>query len=184
MVTLLIDEVEVTVPEGTKILDAALRAKIYIPHVCSHPDLPSIEQLKPAEVVYHGNKRLENKEPDLQYEGCQLCVAEIEGKEGLQRACTTPVPEKMTVRTASPEIDEFRRNRIMFLLAKHPHACLTAPKKKGAPGFPVPQTCRRKKDAVPSLTDVNFRKGRKFQGGGSWFLSYGFSGGSKKMSSV
>ena len=33
MVPLLIDEVEVTVPEGTKILDAAVRAGIYIPHV-------------------------------------------------------------------------------------------------------------------------------------------------------
>ena len=33
MVPLLIDEVEVTVPEGTKILDVALRAGIYIPHV-------------------------------------------------------------------------------------------------------------------------------------------------------
>ena len=158
MVTLLIDEVEVTVPEGTKILDAALRAGIYIPHVCSHPDLPSVEQLKPAEVVYRGDKRLENKKPDLQYEGCQLCVVEIEGKEGLQRACATPVSEKMTVRTASPEIDEFRRNRIMFLLAKHPHACLTCAQKEGCARFPVPPMYPKRNGAVPNLANANSKR--------------------------
>ncbi|HCP60793.1 MAG TPA: hypothetical protein DIT43_04520, partial [Dehalococcoidia bacterium] len=40
MVSLVIDENEVTVPEGTTILDAAQQAGIYIPHICSHPDLP------------------------------------------------------------------------------------------------------------------------------------------------
>jgi len=77
MVTLIIDEVEVTVPEETKILDAAQQGGIYIPHLCSHPDLPRYEQLKPAEFVYRSNVRLENKKPDLLYGGCQLCVVEI-----------------------------------------------------------------------------------------------------------
>jgi NADPH-dependent glutamate synthase beta subunit-like oxidoreductase len=136
MVTLIIDDVEVTVPEETKILDAAQQAGIYIPHVCSHPDLPSIEQQKPAEFVYRGNERLENKRPDLLYEGCQLCMVEIEGKEGLHRACMTPVSDKMIVHTTTSAVDEFRRDRIMFLLAKHPHACLTCAQKEGCARFP------------------------------------------------
>lgn len=164
MVTFLIDEVEVTVPEETKILDAALRAGIYIPHVCSHPDLPSVEQLKPAEVVYHGDKRLENKKPDLQYEGCQLCVVEIEGKEGLQRACTTPVSEKVTVRTASPEIDEFRRNRIMFLLAKHPHACLTCAQKEGCARFPCSTNVSEKERCCAKFNRCEFQKIAEYVG--------------------
>ena len=136
MITLTIDEIEIAVPEETKILDAAQQAGIYIPHVCSHPDLPSIEQQKPADFVYRGNERLENKRPDLQYEGCQLCVVEIEGKEGLHRACMTPVSDKMIVRTTTPAVDEFRRDRIMFFLSKHPHACLTCAQKEGCARFP------------------------------------------------
>ena len=136
MATLIIDEVEVTVPEGTTILKAAQQAAIYIPQICFHPDLPPVKQLKPAEVVYRGNKRLENKRPDLQYEGCELCVVEIEGREGLHRACITPVEESMVVRTVTPEVEEFRRDRLMFLFAKHPHVCLTCAQKEGCERFP------------------------------------------------
>jgi predicted molibdopterin-dependent oxidoreductase YjgC len=89
MVTLTIDEVEITAPEGTAILDAAQKADIYIPRLCSHPDLPPVEQLKPAEAIYREGKRLENKKPELQYKGCQLCVVQIEGREGFHRACLT-----------------------------------------------------------------------------------------------
>ena len=91
MVTLIIDEVEVSVPEGTTVLEAAQQADIYIPHICSHPDLPPVATLKPATVVYQGEVRLENAKPDLEYEGCQLCAVEITGKESLHRACNTPV---------------------------------------------------------------------------------------------
>ena len=52
MATLIIDEVEVTVPDGTMILEAAEKAEIYIPHLCSHPDLPPVGQLEPAEAIY------------------------------------------------------------------------------------------------------------------------------------
>lgn len=136
MVTLIIDEVEVTVPEGTMILNAAQEAGIHIPHICAHPDLPPIELLKPAEAIYRGSKRLENKKPNLQYEGCSLCVVKIEGREGLLRACCTAVAEGIVVHTGTPEVQEFRRDRFMFLLAKHPHACLTCAQREGCARFP------------------------------------------------
>ena len=37
-----IDGSPVEVREGQTILEAALNANIYIPHLCSHPDLPVI----------------------------------------------------------------------------------------------------------------------------------------------
>ena len=97
MITLIIDDVEIQVPEGTSILDAALQSGIYIPHLCTHPDLDPIEKIKPADAIYRGNERIENKKPDLFYEGCRLCVVEVDGKEGLHRACNTTVAEKMIV---------------------------------------------------------------------------------------
>ena len=131
MITLTIDDIEVTVPEGTTILDAAQQAEIYIPHLCSHPDLPAVEAVKPADVIYRNGKPFENKKIDLEYEGCQLCVVEIEGTEDVQPACNTSVTTGMVVRTGTPEIQQLRKDRIMVLLIKHPHACLTCAQKEG-----------------------------------------------------
>ncbi|MFC2060204.1 FAD-dependent oxidoreductase [Chloroflexota bacterium] len=136
MVTLIIDEAEVTVPEGMTVLEAAHRASIYIPHICSHPDLPPVEILKPAEAIYRGELRLDNRKPDLEYDGCQLCLVEIKGREGFHRACNTPVADAIVVCTHTPEIEALRRDRLMLILAKHPHACLTCAQKEGCARFP------------------------------------------------
>ena len=157
-VTLIIDQIEVTAPEGMMILDAAHQAGIYIPHLCSHPDLPPVNQLKPAESVYRGDQRVENKKPDLLYEGCQLCVVEIKGREGLHRSCNTPVAEKMVVRTKTPKVEEFRCERLMFLLAKHPHACLTCAQREGCARFPCSMNIPENERCCPKLGRCEFQK--------------------------
>lgn len=131
MITLTIDGAEVAVPEGTTILDAAQQMGIYIPHLCSHPDLPPVEGLKPAEAVYQGSRRIDNTPGFEEYEGCRLCVVEIEGEQELKRACNTPVAAGMIVHTDTPKLQEFRRDRLASLLAKHPHACLTCAQREG-----------------------------------------------------
>ncbi|MEW5724327.1 MAG: FAD-dependent oxidoreductase [Thermodesulfobacteriota bacterium] len=136
MVTLNIDGLEVTAPEGTALLTAAARAGIFIPCLCFHPDLPPVDQLAPAEAVHLARTRVENKRQDLYYEGCRLCVVEIEGRAGLAKACLTPVEESLIVHTTGPEIEEYRRDRLMFLLAKHPHVCLTCAQKEGCARYP------------------------------------------------
>ena len=136
MVNLIIDETEVSAAGGTTVLEAALEAGIYIPHICAHPDLSPVEVLKPAEAVFRGKIRLENRRPDLEYDGCQLCVVEIKGRDGLHRACTIPVEEGMVVSTDTPEVREFRRDRLMSILAKHPHACLTCAQEAGCARSP------------------------------------------------
>ena len=40
LVNLKIDDVDISVPAGTSILDAAKQAGIKIPTLCYHPDLP------------------------------------------------------------------------------------------------------------------------------------------------
>lgn len=136
MINLIIDEIQVNIPEGTTILDTALQAGIYIPHLCSHPDLPPVNTMEPADVIFLGQTRLNNYGTETAYEGCQLCTVEIEGREGFHRSCNTTVTAGMVVRTNTLEILEFRRDRLMFIMANHPHACLTCAQKEGCARFP------------------------------------------------
>jgi formate dehydrogenase alpha subunit len=98
-IKLTIDGQEIEAQAGMTVLEAAKLAGIYIPTICSDPDL------KP-------------------YGGCRLCVVEIEKMRGLPIACTTPATEGMVVHTNTPAVNEVRRNVIQLLLADHPSECL------------------------------------------------------------
>ncbi len=126
-----IDHTEISVAEGTTILQAAEQAGIYIPHICFHPDIPPVDRQKPAHVIYRDGEPIENAMPEQLYEGCQLCVVEIGGQGGLHRSCSGTVADGMIIITSSPAITGFRRNRIMELVARHPHVCLTCTQKEG-----------------------------------------------------
>jgi NADPH-dependent glutamate synthase beta subunit-like oxidoreductase len=91
---------EIIAKSGMTVLETALNAGIYVPHLCYHPDLsPS--------------------------GACRLCVVQIEGKRGLLTACTTQVENGMKVHTDSSEINKMRRGTLQLLLANHPTDCLT-----------------------------------------------------------
>jgi formate hydrogenlyase subunit 6/NADH:ubiquinone oxidoreductase subunit I len=158
MVTIKIDTVEVNVREGTTILQAAEQAEIYIPHICFHPDLPPVDQQKPADAIYCFGERIENARPDLRYEGCQLCVVEIEGQGGLHRSCSKPVAEGMIIRTVSPAIEAFQRERIMQLVARHPHACLTCTQKEGCARFPCSLNIPETERCCPRFGNCEFQR--------------------------
>lgn len=145
-----IDHAEISVAEGSTILQAAEQAKIYIPHICFHPDIPPADRQRPADAIYQGEQRLKNAKPDLRFEGCRLCVVEIEGQGGLHRSCTKAAADGMIIHTVSSHIQEFRLDRIMELTTRHPHACLTCVQKEGCSRSPcslnIPETercCRR-----------------------------------------
>jgi formate dehydrogenase beta subunit len=157
MVKLSIDGAEVSVPEGTTLLDAAQQAEIYIPRLCSHPDLPPVEQLQPAQAVYRQGKRIDNQKP-LKYEGCQLCVVQVEGEKELVRACSTKVKTGMVVTTRSPELKEFRQKKLMALLARHPHACLTCAQKEGCARFPCSMNIPEKERCCPKFDNCEFQR--------------------------
>ena len=102
-IRLIVDGREIETQKGKSVLEASLDGGMYIPHLCHHADLSPIG-------------------------ACRLCVVEIDGVEGLQTACTTPVSERMVVRTKSDEIDHTRRLAMELMLAGHPPDCGTCVK--------------------------------------------------------
>jgi formate dehydrogenase beta subunit len=98
-----IDGHDVEAQKGKSVLEAALDAGIYIPHLCHHPDLPPIG-------------------------ACRLCIVEVEGIEGLPPSCVTPAENGMIVRTKTEKIDRIRRLAMELMLAGHPADCGTCDK--------------------------------------------------------
>lgn len=103
MVTLTINNKQISVPDGISVLDAARRNDIYIPTLCDDPRL----------------------EP---YGGCRLCLVSIKGMPRPVTACTTPVAEGMIVETSNDPIERQRRTIVELLLSDHPNDCMTCEK--------------------------------------------------------
>jgi NADH-quinone oxidoreductase subunit G len=105
-VTLTIDDVEVTVPEGTLVIRAAEQAGIQIPRFCDHPLLDPVG-------------------------ACRQCLVEIpDAGNGRampkpQASCTIPVAAGMVVQTqkTSPVADKAQQGIMEFLLINHPLDC-------------------------------------------------------------
>ena len=98
MPKLSIDGREVSVPDGTTVIQAAEKLGIYVARYCYHPGL-SIA----------GN--------------CRICLVELEKVPKVQIACNTPVTEGMVVHTKSDKAEDGRRAVLEFLLANHPLDC-------------------------------------------------------------
>ena len=98
LVTVTIDGIDVAVPKGTLIVEAAKLIHRDIPVYCYHP------KLGPAGL-------------------CRICLVDIEGMPKLQIGCNTPVADKMVVRTLSDKANEGRRAVLELLLLNHPLDC-------------------------------------------------------------
>jgi formate dehydrogenase beta subunit len=61
-----LDGTEIEAPEDRTILEAALGAGVYIPHLCYHPDLPAFKSVQPAGSCFQGKERIQS---DSQEEG-------------------------------------------------------------------------------------------------------------------
>jgi len=131
-VSLTIDGKEVQTEQGTTILEAAQGLGIYIPALCHHPDLPPAPKMKIDGQIYRGGEPIEGRDSNPNgFEGCQLCVVEIEGVEGFVTACDTPVADGMVVQTNTPQVQRLRRENLAKILARHPHACLVCAEREG-----------------------------------------------------
>ncbi len=100
LITLAIDGIDVTVPEGTSVMRAAALADINIPRLCATDSLDS-------------------------FGSCRLCAVQIEGRRGMPAACTTPVEAGMKVTTQNAELARLRRNVMELYISDHPLDCLT-----------------------------------------------------------
>lgn len=99
MINLTIDGIQVEVPEGTTVLQAAEIAGVHIPTLCNHSNL------KP-------------------YGGCRLCMVEVEGARILQPSCTLPANKGMVVHTDTNKVKEARKFVLSLIFSERNHFCM------------------------------------------------------------
>jgi NADH-quinone oxidoreductase subunit G/[NiFe] hydrogenase diaphorase moiety small subunit/NADP-reducing hydrogenase subunit HndD len=97
-VKLKIDGIDVSVEQGTTVLDAAKKLNIHIPTLCYHEDL-----------CVAGN--------------CRVCVVEQEGARNLVASCAMPVSEGMVIKTNTLKVRNARRHVVELLLSEHNADC-------------------------------------------------------------
>lgn len=118
-VTLTIDDVEVTVPAGTLVVDAAKIAGIDIPIFCYHPKMEPagmcrqclVEIGRPAFDRASGEPIMEDGKPKINW-----------GRR-LETSCTNPVSEGMAVKTKSEKAVQGQNDMLEFQLTSHPLDC-------------------------------------------------------------
>lgn len=98
MPSVTIDGIQVSVENGTNLIEAAFKAGKVVPHFCYHPKLSVA-----------GN--------------CRMCLVEIEGLRKPEIACNTQVREGMIVRTQSEKLTKLRQGVLEFLFLNHPLDC-------------------------------------------------------------
>ncbi len=96
MSDLTIDGQRVAFRDGDTVMDAALLAGIYIPHLCHRPGYTP-----------HGS--------------CKVCTVSIDGRNAA--ACTFRARQGMVVETETPELADMRRALVEMLFVEGNHVC-------------------------------------------------------------
>lgn len=100
MVNIKINGMEVSVPQGSTILEAARYAGIEIPTLCYLKKINAIG-------------------------ACRICVVEVKGARSLVAACVYPVNEGMEVFTNTPAVRNSRKMTLELILSNHDKKCLS-----------------------------------------------------------
>jgi len=103
MAVITIDGTKLEVPEGKSILECALDAGIYIPHLCHHKDLTPLGS-------------------------CRMCIVQVEGYSETMPSCMLNAEDGMVIQTDTEEVKRLRMLALELLLAGHPEDCSTCPK--------------------------------------------------------
>lgn len=98
MIRLTIDDQEISVPEGSMIVDAAAKLGIDVPIYCYHKALGPLG-------------------------ACRMCLVQVEKMPKLVTGCTTAVSEGMVVHTKGAAVEKGRKGVLEFLLINHPLDC-------------------------------------------------------------
>ena len=96
-----IDGQEIDVQQGQSVLQACLEHDIYVPHICS---LPEIQDRGAS---------------------CRLCMVQMEGYPIPQAACSIPVSENMSIKTDTEEVRSLQKEAFRLLLSTHDISCGT-----------------------------------------------------------
>lgn len=100
MIKLKIDGIDVSVPEGSTILQAAKTVNVEIPSLCYLRDVNVLGD-------------------------CRICVVGIKGRKDLVASCVTPVTEGMEVFTNTAAIRTSRKTTLELILSSHKKKCLS-----------------------------------------------------------
>lgn len=163
-VTLFINGTKVDAARGKSILEAARKAEIYIPSLCYHPDLPPSRRTKAINHVYRGSEKVIGDSPEKEFEGCSLCLVEVEGQQELVPACDTITVDNMKVFTDTERVKDARKEKLMLILAKHPHACLLCAQKEGCTREPCPTNVPIAERCCPKLGNCELEKVAEYIG--------------------
>lgn len=98
MLDIEIDGIQVQVPDGSTVMDAASKAGAYIPHFCYHKKLSIAAN-------------------------CRMCLVQVEKAPKPLPACATPVTNGMKVWTHSEQAVKAQKGVMEFLLINHPLDC-------------------------------------------------------------
>jgi NADP-reducing hydrogenase subunit HndD len=99
-VNLKINGIDVSVPEGTTIIEAARKVGVEIPSLCYLKDLNAIGS-------------------------CRMCVVEVKGSKSLIASCVHPVSEGMEVKTNTQALRKARKTNLELILSNHEKKCLS-----------------------------------------------------------
>lgn len=100
MVNIKINNMSLSVPEGTTILEAARQASIDIPTLCFMKDKNEIG-------------------------ACRMCVVEVKKARSLVAACVYPVFEGMEIFTNTERVRKSRKMTLELMLSTHDKKCLS-----------------------------------------------------------
>ena len=120
LVKLTIDGVDVEVPAGANVVDAANRAGIEVPIFCHHPRLEPVGMCRMC-LVEVGTPVVDRATGEVQLD--EHGDPQIRFFPKMQAGCTMRVSEGMVVRTATDEVADARRSVLEFLLTSHPLDC-------------------------------------------------------------
>ncbi len=118
-VTLTIDGAQVTVPEGTTVVDAAKMAGIDIPVFCHHPKLEPVGMCRMC-LVEIGRPMIDRATGQVVMENG---APKIQWMPKLETGCTNQVSEGMVVLMASEKAKSGQKGTVEFLLTSHPLDC-------------------------------------------------------------
>jgi NADH-quinone oxidoreductase subunit G len=120
MVSLTIDGKQVTVPEGTLIVNAAKQIGIDIPVFCYHPKMEPVGMCRQC-LVEIGRPVIDRSTGKVVLEADGSTKLQFGPK--LEISCATPVSEGMVVLSTSQKAVEGHKNILEFLLTSHPLDC-------------------------------------------------------------
>ncbi len=130
MIHLKINNMPVSVPKGTKILQAAQSIGIDIPHLCFHPD-----------------QRAKAR--------CRICSVEVVGNRRLLAACSTEVWEGMEVFTDTQIVRDTQVGILQLIMADHDKNCLTCARNQRCE---LQTLCARFNIQIPNVPDVTKKR--------------------------